>query len=595
MGDHTTETLDQLQHARGRYLCCGRFLILDENAINWILNHIDCFVSRSRGNESIKEVNLCPHMFNGHDDEVWDKFGHAIGNLQALERLSISSYNYNDDDNNYVDEVEVMPIPDWERLARILSHVRQEVSVVLDDGDDSRWAVEEVQALARAIRGHPTITSFDSCSAFPREASDALYSALATLPALESVKLCTSTRQARHGDEIALANPESLTELLRLPSLRSVCFCHFYFTRALCRATANALMEGTAVTKLTFRGCAFHAGECTAIMASGLSRNTSVSHIDVMFPPDQALFDALAAALPLNSTLQELSLRVFPSNDNPGTHVDWSPIFLALGKNTGIKTLTVGDFGRMDESLSTAIKDGLELNETLESLQFMDARLTDDNSDFWCRALSFLRTNKALNSLIVHAHNGVTESCLSVFRIDIVTMLQENAALENLSILTWNAIKAEEYIVLVTALQHNRTLKTLHHKRNSTIRLTDDEDKQMAALLKKNYGLENIRDIGRVGDVGAILRLNEAGRRYLVQDGSSISKGVEVLSAVSEEINCVFLHLLENPRLCDRSAVEVASDSTEGRGGSANPANHNGKREQGRALEEGKESRRRQK
>jgi hypothetical protein len=57
--------------------------------------------------------------------------------------------------------------------------------------------------------------------------------------------------------------------------------------------------------------------------------------------------------------------------------------------------------------------------------------------------------------------------------------------------------------------------------------------------------------------VGAILRLNAAGRRYLVQDGSSVSKGVEVLSAVSEEINCVFLHLLENPRLCDRNAVEI--------------------------------------
>jgi hypothetical protein len=94
--------------------------------------------------------------------------------------------------------------------------------------------------------------------------------------------------------------------------------------------------------------------------------------------------------------------------------------------------------------------------------------------------------------------------------------------------------------------------------------------------------------------VGAILRLNEVGRRYLVQDGSSISKGVEVLSAVGNEINCVFLHLLENPRLCDRSAVETASDSVEGSKGSTSPTNHNGKREQDQVLKEGKESRRRQ-
>jgi hypothetical protein len=38
--------------------------------------------------------------------------------------------------------------------------------------------------------------------------------------------------------------------------------------------------------------------------------------------------------------------------------------------------------------------------------------------------------------------------------------------------------------------------------------------------------------------VRAILRLNEVGRRYLVLDESSISKGVEVLSRVNDDINC---------------------------------------------------------
>ncbi len=120
----------------------------------------------------------------------------------------------------------------------------------------------------------------------------------------------------------------------------------------------------------------------------------------------------------------------------------------------------------------------------------------------------------------------------------------------------------------------------------------------MAVLLQKNFALERLPDIKQGGDVDTILRLNEAGRRYLVQDGSSISKGVEVLSRVSDEINCVFWHLLENPRLCDRSAVEIASESNDnnpGSRGSTSPANHNGKREQeqDQALEEGKESRRR--
>ena len=126
--------------------------------------------------------------------------------------------------------------------------------------------------------------------------------------------------------------------------------------------------------------------------------------------------------------------------------------------------------------------------------------------------------------------------------------------------------------------------------------MNDDEDKQMAALLKKNYALERLPDIDlkiEAGDVGVIMRLNEAGRRYLVQDGSSVSKGVEVLGRVNNDINCVFLHLLENPRLCDRSAVEKVSAS-ESDGSSTNPtAGSNGGKRELASAHNGMASRRR--
>jgi hypothetical protein len=192
----------------------------------------------------------------------------------------------------------------------------------------------------------------------------------------------------------------------------------------------------------------------------------------------------------------------------------------------------------MDEPLSTAMKDGLGMNASLESLELELVHLTDANSDVWHRTFSFLRTNKALKSLMITLDQDVMESCLSAFRIDIAVMLQENTSLESLTI-----------------RKSSGSLESL--------RLSEDEDKQMAALLKKNYALENLPNIdlqNRPSDVGTILRLNEAGRRYLVEDGSSISKGVEVLISVINDINCVFLHLLENPSiLCDRSGVEMVS------------------------------------
>jgi hypothetical protein len=110
-------------------------------------------------------------------------------------------------------------------------------------------------------------------------------------------------------------------------------------------------------------------------------------------------------------------------------------------------------------------------------------------------------------------------------------------------------------------------IKTISIYHDGSLRLKNsNESKQMASLLKKKSALESLpnfcqKDLAGDAGAGAILRLNGAGRRYLIEDGSIISKGVKVLSAVSNDINCVFLHLLENPRLCDRNAVEKVSDA----------------------------------
>ncbi len=94
-----------------------------------------------------------------------------------------------------------------------------------------------------------------------------------------------------------------------------------------------------------------------------------------------------------------------------------------------------------------------------------------------------------------------------------------------------------------------------------TIPVIKDETKGVDPVLKKNYGLEEIPGFqhgASAGEIHSILQLNRAGRRYLVHDGSSISKGVDVLSTVSSDTNSVFLPLLENPRLSARSADDTA-------------------------------------
>jgi hypothetical protein len=554
----SNETLQFCRYDRTCDLLSGQDLDLDDDTTSWISNHIDCFVNQSQGNESIEEVGVYPYSVDGHDYYVWDKVGQAIGNLQALEWLYI--YYHDEGDSSDEDDdavVAPVPIPDWEILARILRHVRQNVTLVISE---RLRTIEEVQSFARAICGHPTITGFTDSGKFPYKSLETLFSTLSTLPALESVSF--GAPEVRQVDESTLAYPESLTELLRVPTLRFVRFKNFSFTPALFQAMANALMEGTAVTNLEFIHCSISAVECDLKMANGLSTNTSVSCSKVDSTFDVALIGALAVALPSNSTLRYLELELGQQNDDD---LEWSPVFSALGQNTGLKSLKVDCFGLMDESLCTAMKDGLGMNEILESLELNDCQC-DESSAMWCSALSFLRTNKALKFLMVTFDGNATKSsCFDALCRHIAAMLHENASLESLFIRKDGEIKieVEEHFSLVAALQHNTTLKSLNLqscRRDAWMTtLTHDEDKQMAALLMKNYGLESLPGINlknRASDVDAVLRLNGAGRRYLVQDGSSISKGIEVLSRVNNDINCLLLHLSENPRLCDRSAVE---------------------------------------
>jgi hypothetical protein len=83
------------------------------------------------------------------------------------------------------------------------------------------------------------------------------------------------------------------------------------------------------------------------------------------------------------------------------------------------------------------------------------------------------------------------------------------------------------------------------HCMHPLLGMDEDETKALIAVLKRNYRLEEIPGFHHgAGDIRSIFELNRAGRRYLVQDGSSISKGVDALSGVSNDINYVFLHLL---------------------------------------------------
>jgi hypothetical protein len=534
------------EELRGGTIHLGR---LNDNTC--IFDRVDTFVSQSRGNDSVEEVVLFPFTNPGDDISgnsryaIWEKIAEGIGKLQALSEITISS-----DSRYFVDDEEEALVPDWEILACILRHLRRGVRLCMRDNNSLRlWNTEALPVFAGAINGQAMITGFSTGDGFPFHCLDLLCSALLTLPALEDVLFLQNAEQ---GPE-EVQSLESMIKLLQSPSLRNVTFNFVDFTNALSKAVANALKIMSEITDLRFSCCSFPEGGGALI----------------------------ASALKTNTTLKCLEL-VCSAPDGFGSCSWLSPLFLALQVNHGLKKLTIHEFNLIDEELSTAMRLGLGKNSTLETLN-LSAITCNDDTCLWREALSFLRTNRALKALYMSF--DVTESHATAIRMEVPAMLRDNETLETLSMFDENAI-FKDYTGFVAAIQPNTTLKTLELHLPPSKDLCEDADevKALIADLKKNYGLEKIPGLQHVRDIRSILELNRAGRRYLVQDGSSISKGVDVLRGVSYDINSVILHLLENPRLCDRSAVEISSIGNIDNARSTSLGNHSGRKREQQAL-----------
>jgi hypothetical protein len=530
-----------------------------------IFDNIDSFVALSRDNNSVEAVKLYPFCESDAGNyEFWDKVGQIVGNFMELQVIDIYLLHY-----EYGDEG---PSPDWEILTRILPYLRRKIKLCLATDEDYDIEAEEIQGFARAIHGHPMISEFSS-DTFSFANVGPWCSALVALPSLERVKL--GLQEPETEDQRAMVNFEPFTELLRKPALRFVRFEDFHFTNALCHATANALEEGSSVTDISFSSeCSFPDGG-RAIIANALKRNTSITDTMFLGAFEEPFFNTLAVVLLCNSTLQNLT--VYTTVHASGRW--FSSIFLSLGMNTTLKSLTVDIRDEFGDELCAAIRSGLEKNSTLKELSLKNIFPSDHQFDSVSarNALSFLRTNSTLKSLTVSFVCSQNESYVSAFRLEAV----KNTFLETLVITGSIGITVEAFLALISALQLNTTLKTLAYQ-TSRLSLTDDEVKQLVSILTKNYGLERlVPNISCADDetVKAILRLNSAGRRYLLEDGSSISKGVEVLSAVNDDINCVFLHLLENPGLCDRRVAEATMTRSQQPGVSLDESSSTGKRE----------------
>ena len=104
--------------------------------------------------------------------------------------------------------------------------------------------------------------------------------------------------------------------------------------------------------------------------------------------------------------------------------------------------------------------------------------------------------------------------------------------------------------------------------------VSDHECPDLLEAIKSNF---SIRNIGLGSDcmhshslfehcpwssdlrknIASVLRLNHAGRNYIVADPYNKHKGFALLEETNDSLDCLFLHLKENPSLCQR---EITAD-----------------------------------
>jgi hypothetical protein len=500
-------------------------------------------VKLSQGNDTLQEVCLYLYADSYRDHKMLRVLGEGVGNLKALQTLTILQVCALRDERrpDHAERVETNPFY-WQAFASALGQVRNQIELRLTG---EFWMGIDYTNFGVAIQGVSTIQYFQSDrNAIPYELVNTLMFALASLPSLESVVLGSF-------DSAAMGEYSGLTNLLKSPSLRSIEFCEIYFTRELSHALSAAFEEGSFVTNLQFCGCYLgNDGDAILALVQALQRASSVKFLYLNENTFHDLFyEGITTVLVVNTSLEDLNLDVRPQEGS-----SWlQTLFMAMRTNTSLKTLDVNGFHLTDELVCGALRDALAKNSVLETLTLSHADLCDTSLVSWSKTLPFIRDNATLKSLKISFTGDAFDPYVATLCFDTVAMLEGNTTLECLDICS-SGIGPDAYFAALKSLQPISALQTLRlwPKLNS---FGNNEMNQLVSLVKKNYSLAHlgypVSEHDKTGELDTLLRLNQAGRRYLIEDATSIARGVEVLIDVSNDLGCLFYHLLENPTLCD--------------------------------------------
>lgn len=312
-----------------------------------------------------------------------------------------------------------------------------------------------------------------------------------------------------------------------------------------CDIFARAIRRATNLQKVYFFRVAL-AGDQAAVneLAEALREHPSLRDVRIggfhLTEVDNDL-DAIVEALAVAPNLEVVSLQL------SGCHQEVPFKGEALEKLFKSKTVTdlyLSRLGLGEEHIQV-IASALEgNNSTMRVLDLFGNNIEDDQITMIAEALI---TNTSLETLVLPCPTEMTgTSCAAISKA-----LKANKTLATLNLPRSN-FNDEGVLLLAEGLTVNTTLKKIEV--GVSKKLSEEGMQALTDMLEKNYELERLvvssADRSVKDKVEYFMRLNEVGRGSLLRDGKATRETwVEMLSSVSNDLDCLFYLTTKNPTL----------------------------------------------
>lgn len=438
----------------------------------------------------------------------------------------------------------------------------------------------EMHSVALALRYHPCLETISLRHLSPsRTTTLILFPALLTLPKLRNFCFEGSIRLFQD----YFTSPQWLQQLLLLPTLKQVRLENVQFTQESLQALSAALEcvgdvqkqsirsdcnsphVSSSVTSLCLSKCQFSESGADIFAKAVLRHSTSLERLVLNSVQNiDASFFAVLAQRPNDDSLHTLVEMDLEGCQVPIEARDYlATWFESLASDRHLRKLSLPTFA-WDEGLCRSLRRGLEGNAALKSLKILAPYKSDHHVQLsdagWQIIAPFLAANQTIEYVEIYSKSILYEAVSP----DTSRLLANNSSLREYIIQTGGReVDSVNFVLLLVDLRqrdHRWTTNQLEKLSIKSIRITKAwQARSMLDSLRTNYSLRTM-DVTFSSTVQAyepmvqgILKMNGAGRKYLIHHSGCLWRAVQVLLAVANNLDCLFLHLIENPTLCNRS------------------------------------------